>query len=34
MSPADEADWATDTALQVMKYVLMLKGTYTVTEHK
>lgn len=26
MSPADVTDWATDTALQVMEYVLMLKG--------
>ena len=31
MRPADVTDWATDTALQVMEYVQMLKGMYSVT---
>lgn len=31
MSPADVTDWATDTALEVMEYVQMLKGMYSVT---
>ena len=31
MSPADVTDWAADTALQVIEYVMMLKGMYSVT---
>ena len=31
MSPADVSDWAIDTALQVMEYVLMLKGMYSIS---
>lgn len=31
MNLADVNDWATDTALQVMEYVLMLKGMYSIS---
>ena len=31
MSLVEVNDWATDTALQVMEYVLMLKGMYSIS---